>query len=287
MFSILEQQLKEGVDYNALHQQMIYAPLATHSSFLFPGNLRIGDRQNIVPSDCPTDKQQNSAYYPTTSSAQAYHDGDEKSGHPLHRRARRVFVPEQQKDDLYWCKRLKNNDSARRSRAKRKAMESQIEQKLLSVQEENARLRKELAILRRRFGCTDKDDLEVEEAITIKEELIEPENDSHNTHNMVCPMIEIEDDESLDDKLDDTLSSSLSSVSEDNDYRNDNSPNTSSDSFGNDNRNDNSGTDTSDGSLKDEESKFDLSRDEILFHKLPHKFRLKFYKHSSFSGHLK
>lgn len=67
-------------------------------------------------------------------------------------RARREFVPDYRKDAIYWNKRLKNNDSARRSRIKRKAMEKLMEHRMVELQKENMELRYELNALKRMFG---------------------------------------------------------------------------------------------------------------------------------------
>ncbi|RUS87813.1 hypothetical protein EGW08_004412, partial [Elysia chlorotica] len=69
-----------------------------------------------------------------------------------HQRARREFVPDDKKDTSYWCKRLKNNDSARRSRVKRKALEKLMESRLLELQKENIELRHEMAAMERRYN---------------------------------------------------------------------------------------------------------------------------------------
>lgn len=67
-------------------------------------------------------------------------------------RATRAFVPNDRKDDIYWSKRHKNNDSARRSRVKRKAIEKCMQQKLLELQKENIQLKHEMSALRRRYA---------------------------------------------------------------------------------------------------------------------------------------
>ncbi|XP_059174066.1 uncharacterized protein LOC131954419 [Physella acuta] len=71
-------------------------------------------------------------------------------------RAKREFVPDEKKDEGYWCKRLKNNDSARRSRVKRKALEKLMETRLLELQKENIELKHEMAALKRHFGIEEK-----------------------------------------------------------------------------------------------------------------------------------
>nr|KAG5711761.1 hypothetical protein BaRGS_023525 [Batillaria attramentaria] len=67
-------------------------------------------------------------------------------------RAKREFVPEGKKDASYWNKRIKNNDSARRSRIKRKTMEKLMEHRMVELQQENMELRYELNALKRMFG---------------------------------------------------------------------------------------------------------------------------------------
>ncbi|KAK6989801.1 hypothetical protein BgiMline_013053 [Biomphalaria glabrata] len=76
----------------------------------------------------------------------------------LHQRAKREFVPDEKKDEGYWSKRLKNNDSARRSRVKRKALEKLMESRLLELQKENIELKHEMAALKKRFGLEDTSD---------------------------------------------------------------------------------------------------------------------------------
>lgn len=77
---------------------------------------------------------------------------DELSQVATHPRAKREFVPDNKKDDSYWSKRHKNNDSARRSRVKRKAIEKMMETRLLELQKENIELKHEVEALRRRYG---------------------------------------------------------------------------------------------------------------------------------------
>ncbi|XP_046567010.1 nuclear factor interleukin-3-regulated protein-like [Haliotis rubra] len=67
-------------------------------------------------------------------------------------RAQREFVPMDKKDTAYWSKRLKNNESARRSRLKKRAIEKTMEAKYKELQRENIELKHELAALKRHFG---------------------------------------------------------------------------------------------------------------------------------------
>ncbi|KAM6218281.1 NFIL3 like protein [Rhynchocyon petersi] len=67
-------------------------------------------------------------------------------------RRQREFMPEEKKDTIYWEKRRKNNEAAKRSREKRRLNDAAIESKLAALQEENALLRAELRALKLRFG---------------------------------------------------------------------------------------------------------------------------------------
>lgn len=67
-------------------------------------------------------------------------------------RRKREFINEEKKDEGYWDKRRKNNEAAKRSREKRRANDMVLEQRVLGLLEENARLRAELLALKFRFG---------------------------------------------------------------------------------------------------------------------------------------
>lgn len=67
-------------------------------------------------------------------------------------RRKREFIPQDKKDDGYWDKRKKNNEAAKRSREKRRVNDMVLENRVLGLLEENARLRAELLALKFRFG---------------------------------------------------------------------------------------------------------------------------------------
>ncbi|XP_029772349.1 uncharacterized protein LOC115273446 [Suricata suricatta] len=67
-------------------------------------------------------------------------------------RRQREFTPEEKKDTVYWEKRRKNNEAAKRSREKRRLNDAALEGRLAALLEENALLRAELWALRHRFG---------------------------------------------------------------------------------------------------------------------------------------
>lgn len=67
-------------------------------------------------------------------------------------RRKREFIPQEKKDEGYWDKRKKNNEAAKRSREKRRVNDMVLENRVLGLLEENARLRAELLALKYRFG---------------------------------------------------------------------------------------------------------------------------------------
>ncbi|XP_023840449.1 nuclear factor interleukin-3-regulated protein [Salvelinus sp. IW2-2015] len=67
-------------------------------------------------------------------------------------RRKREFIPDEKKDNLYWERRRKNNEAAKRSREKRRLNDMVLENKLLALGEENASLKGELLALKLKFG---------------------------------------------------------------------------------------------------------------------------------------
>lgn len=59
-------------------------------------------------------------------------------------RRKREMTPASKKDALYWDKRRKNNEAAKRSREKRRLNDMMLESQLLALSEENAHLRAEV-----------------------------------------------------------------------------------------------------------------------------------------------
>nr|XP_020479923.1 nuclear factor interleukin-3-regulated protein-like isoform X2 [Monopterus albus] len=68
------------------------------------------------------------------------------------RRRKREFIPKERKDALYWEKRHKNNEAAKRSREKKKMNDFALETHLMALKEENARLSAELLAIKLHFG---------------------------------------------------------------------------------------------------------------------------------------
>lgn len=63
-----------------------------------------------------------------------------------------LFRPGIKKDSVYWEKRQKNNEAARRSRERRRNRVLALENHLQELKKENEDMRAELAIIKRRFG---------------------------------------------------------------------------------------------------------------------------------------
>ncbi|XP_043083248.1 TEF transcription factor, PAR bZIP family member b [Puntigrus tetrazona] len=77
---------------------------------------------------------------------------DELKPQPMIKKAKKVFVPEDAKDEKYWSRRKKNNVAAKRSRDARRLKENQIAVRASFLERENAALRQEVAELRKDCG---------------------------------------------------------------------------------------------------------------------------------------
>uniref|UniRef100_A0A674PAA9 TEF transcription factor, PAR bZIP family member b n=1 Tax=Takifugu rubripes TaxID=31033 RepID=A0A674PAA9_TAKRU len=77
---------------------------------------------------------------------------DELKPQPMIKKAKKVFVPDDQKDDKYWSRRKKNNVAAKRSRDARRLKENQITVRASFLERENAALRQQVAELRKDCG---------------------------------------------------------------------------------------------------------------------------------------
>ncbi|XP_030649948.1 TEF transcription factor, PAR bZIP family member b isoform X2 [Chanos chanos] len=77
---------------------------------------------------------------------------EELKPQPMIKKAKKVFVPEEAKDDKYWSRRKKNNMAAKRSRDARRLKENQITVRAAFLERENEALRQEVAELRKDCG---------------------------------------------------------------------------------------------------------------------------------------
>lgn len=74
---------------------------------------------------------------------------DELKPQPMIKKAKKVLVPDEKKDDKYWHRRGKNNVAAKRSRDARRLKENQITVRAAFLERENAALRSQVAELRK------------------------------------------------------------------------------------------------------------------------------------------
>uniref|UniRef100_UPI0037E8BF0A TEF transcription factor, PAR bZIP family member b isoform X2 n=1 Tax=Semicossyphus pulcher TaxID=241346 RepID=UPI0037E8BF0A len=77
---------------------------------------------------------------------------EELKPQPMIKKAKKVFVPDEQKDDKYWSRRKKNNVAAKRSRDARRLKENQITVRASFLERENSALRQQVAELRKDCG---------------------------------------------------------------------------------------------------------------------------------------
>jgi len=71
-------------------------------------------------------------------------DVDELRPQPIIRKRKRIYVPDDNKDDRYWNNRVKNNVAARRSREARRLKENQIALRAAYLEKENRVIKMEL-----------------------------------------------------------------------------------------------------------------------------------------------
>uniref|UniRef100_A0A3B3XKS5 BZIP domain-containing protein n=1 Tax=Poecilia mexicana TaxID=48701 RepID=A0A3B3XKS5_9TELE len=77
---------------------------------------------------------------------------EELKPQPMIKKAKKVFVPDEQKDEKYWSRRKKNNLAAKRSRDARRLKENQITVRASFLERENAALRQQVAEMRKDCG---------------------------------------------------------------------------------------------------------------------------------------
>ncbi|XP_074651346.1 thyrotroph embryonic factor-like [Tubulanus polymorphus] len=74
---------------------------------------------------------------------------DELKPQPMVKKSRKIFVPEDLKDDKYWSRRKKNNIAAKRSRDARRIKENQIVLRAQFLEKENSGLKSQLEKFRK------------------------------------------------------------------------------------------------------------------------------------------
>ena len=74
---------------------------------------------------------------------------DELKPQPMITKSKKVYVPDEQKDDKYWERRRKNNVAAKRSRDARRIKENQIVLRAAYLEKENGVLKEEVVGLKK------------------------------------------------------------------------------------------------------------------------------------------
>ncbi|XP_063282480.1 thyrotroph embryonic factor isoform X2 [Pelobates fuscus] len=77
---------------------------------------------------------------------------EELKPQPMIKKAKKIYVPNEMKDEKYWNRRNKNNVAAKRSRDARRLKENQITVRAAFLEKENTALRMEVAELRKELG---------------------------------------------------------------------------------------------------------------------------------------
>ncbi|KAM8929921.1 thyrotroph embryonic factor isoform 3-T3 [Pelodytes ibericus] len=77
---------------------------------------------------------------------------EELKPQPMIKKAKKIYVPDDLKDEKYWNRRNKNNVAAKRSRDARRLKENQITVRAAFLEKENTALRTEVAELRKELG---------------------------------------------------------------------------------------------------------------------------------------
>ncbi|EDV27364.1 uncharacterized protein TRIADDRAFT_52980 [Trichoplax adhaerens] len=78
---------------------------------------------------------------------------DKKSANLSASKKSKTPVPNDRKDDKYWDKRKRNNESAKRSREARKLKDNQVASRATWLEEENVKIKAENAALREELAC--------------------------------------------------------------------------------------------------------------------------------------
>nr|XP_033784834.1 nuclear factor interleukin-3-regulated protein [Geotrypetes seraphini]XP_033784838.1 nuclear factor interleukin-3-regulated protein [Geotrypetes seraphini] len=86
------------------------------------------------------------------SSDDLFSENNSQKANKMACRRKREFIPDEKKDAMYWEKRRKNNEAAKRSREKRRLNDMVLENKLVALGEENSNLKTELLSLKLKFG---------------------------------------------------------------------------------------------------------------------------------------
>lgn len=99
-----------------------------------------------------SDSMSNSSGQPNFDPMRHTFSEEELKPQPMIKKARKILVPDNMKDEKYWTRRYKNNEAAKRSRDARRLKENQISVRAAYLERENAALRQEVAEIRKELG---------------------------------------------------------------------------------------------------------------------------------------
>ncbi|XP_064633684.1 adenylate cyclase, terminal-differentiation specific-like [Lineus longissimus] len=133
--------------------------------------------ENMMPSGSPIPYIMDHTLLPKSSS----------------RRSKRI-IPDTEKDDKYWEKRKRNNEAARKSRENKRRQEYDIRSRVTYLEEENAVLRREIEIIKTKFG------------IPLEQSFLSPEEKAELMSAAAEKCMARDADDSLEDLHDDPLS---------------------------------------------------------------------------------
>ncbi|XP_020502432.1 D site albumin promoter binding protein b [Labrus bergylta] len=102
--------------------------------------------------DMDTSDMSNSPGQPNYDPRRHSFSEEELKPQPMIKKARKIHVPDNMKDEKYWTRRYKNNEAAKRSRDARRLKENQITVRAAYLERENAALRQEVAEIRKELG---------------------------------------------------------------------------------------------------------------------------------------
>ena len=127
------------------------SPLGMASSPPMPSSSRVDsvspehDRSGHISSSSPGDNSMSKDLSDNSSEKSSEIKDEDLQGIPPKKRA---FSDDQPKDEGYWDKRKKNNESAKRSREARRMKEEQIALRVVYLEQENLQLRTEVSLLK-------------------------------------------------------------------------------------------------------------------------------------------
>ena len=140
--------VKNGQYHIGVHPSQSAVAMGYHNSTPSMHSAHNGMR---LTSDLSTSDMQKATVTSSTMSANGVSD-DVQRYSMMHTqippKKRALAVPQELKDETYWDKRQKNNDSAKRSREARRMKEEQIAMRVVYLEQDNLQLRTEVSLLK-------------------------------------------------------------------------------------------------------------------------------------------